>query len=312
MFAMGARGAAGGLFLAGSHASDRGRRSYRLYVPRGNREGRTALVVMLHGCFQGPDDFAAGTRMNDFAARENFLVLYPEQPARANMSRCWNWFDPVHQEKARGEPALISGMTQGVVEEYEIDPGRVYVAGMSAGGAMAGILGETYPEQYAAVGVHSGFGYKAAHDLWSSVAAMRRGGPDPADPEPDHLERLFRGEAAGGAVPTIVFHGDRDGTVHPRNGEQALRRFAEAEAEREDTDGDWVRATVQGGRVSGGRAYTRSVYHDTDGKPVAERWIVHGAGHAWSGGSPAGSYTDPLGPDASAEMTRFFLEHTRR
>ena len=300
---------AGGLVLGGTHASDRGRRPYKLYVPPGDREGRTALVVMLHGCMQGPDDFAAGTRMNDFAARDNFLVLYPEQPTRVNGSRCWKWYDPANQEKAKGEPALISEMTQEVVYEYEIDPGRVFVAGMSAGGEMAGILGETYPEQYAAVGVHSGFGYKAAHNLWSSVAAMRRGGPDPAGPEPDRLERLFRGEAAGGAVPTIVFHGDRDGTVHPRNGEQALRRFADAEAERED--GDWARATVQGGRVSGGRAYTRSVYHDTDGEPVAERWIVHGAGHAWSGGSAAGSYTDPLGPDASAEMTRFFLEHTR-
>ena len=311
MLVAGARGA-GGLVLGGSHASARGRRPYELYVPPGDREGRTALVVMLHGCMQGPGDFAAGTGMNSHAARENFLVLYPGQPARASRPRCWNWHDPAHQERAEGEPALISEMTRKVVRGYEIDPGRVYAAGMSAGGAMAAVMGETYPEQYAAVGVHSGLGYRAAHNLWSSVSAMRRGGPDPAGPETDPLERLFRGEVAGGAVPTIVFHGDRDGTVHPRNGEQALRRFAEAEAAREDTDGDWAKATVQEGRAPGGRAFTRSVHRDTDGEPVAERWLVHGAGHAWSGGDPRGSYTDPSGPDASAEMIRFFLEHPRR
>ena len=199
-------------------------------------------------------------------------------------------------------------MTREVAHEYGIDPGRVYVAGMSAGGAMAAVMGETYPEVYAAVGVHSGFGYKAAHDLRSSLAAMRRGAPNPARPYGPSP-----GEAAGSpAVPTIVFHGDRDPTVHPRNGEQALRRFAGAASGREGAGGDAMRVTAQGGRASGGRAYTRSIYHDAEGEPVAERWLVHGAGHAWSGGSPSGSHTDSSGPDASAEMTRFFLEHPQR
>ena len=271
---------AGGVTLVGSYTSGSEKRSYKLYVPRGDREGRTALVVMLHGCMQGRDAFAAGTRMNEIAERENFLVLYPAQSVYAHRFGCWNWQDPDHQEKDRGEPSIIAGMTQAVAEDYEIDPGSVYVAGMSAGGAMAGVMGETYPDLYAAVGVHSGLGYKAAHDLYSSVAAMRRGGAVP-----------------GGVVPTFVFHGDADATVNVANSERP---------DGDDEDARNATPEIFRGRVPGGHAYTRYVH--TGGAPV-ERWIVHGMGHAWSGGSAKGTYTDSRGPDASEEMIRFFREN---
>ena len=283
---------AGGLTLVGSHASGSEKRSYKLYVPRGDREGRTALVVMLHGCMQGRDAFAAGTRMNEIAERDNFLVLYPAQSVFAHKLGCWNWQDPHHQEKGKGEPSIIAGMTQAVAEDYEIDPGRVYAAGMSAGGAMAGVMGETYPDLYAAVGVHSGLAYKAAHNLYSSVAAMRSGGT-----------------VSGGAVPTIVFHGDADATVNVANSDRVHEHLDGADALAGGPEAASSGATqVIQGRASGGHGYTRYVYA---GRPAAERWIVHGMGHAWSGGSAKGTYTDARGPNASEEMIRFFRENAR-
>ncbi|MDP9455158.1 MAG: PHB depolymerase family esterase [Actinomycetota bacterium] len=285
---------AGGLTLVGSYVYGSEKRSYKLYVPQGDREGRTALVVMLHGCMQGRDAFAAGTRMNEIAERDNFLVLYPAQSVYAHRFGCWNWQDPDHQENGKGEPAVIAGMTQAVAEDYEIDPGRVYIAGMSAGGAMAGVMGEAYPDLYAAVGVHSGLGYKAAHDLYSSVAAMRSGGT-----------------VAGAAVPTIVFHGDEDATVNVSNSDRLLERLDGADGSVEGPEGASPGPTeIIEGRAPGGHRYTRYVYAG-EGGPSVERWIVHRMGHAWSGGSAMGTYTDARGPDASEEMIRFFRENSR-
>jgi poly(hydroxyalkanoate) depolymerase family esterase len=282
-----------GRFVAGSFTNRAGTRGYKLYIPSGAAGQALPLVVMLHGCTQGADDLAAGTRMNELAESGSFFVVYPEQSANANGQKCWNWFKADDQRRERGEPSIIAGITRQVAATQPVDTRRIYVAGMSAGGAMAVVMGATYPELYAAVGVHSGLAYGAAHDMPSAFMAMKQGAPDPAqDAGAVDLAR---------AVPTIVFHGDRDGTVHPRNGEQVLNQWA----------GDAPRATVRRGQVSGGRAYTRSVYRDAGGQAVAERWIVHGAGHAWSGGSQRGSYTDPHGPDASAEMVRFFMEHPR-
>ena len=281
---------AGGLTLVGSYTSGSEKRSYKLYVPRGNREGRTALVVMLHGCMQGRDAFAAGTRMNEIAERDNFLVLYPAQSVYAHGLGCWNWQDPHHQEKGKGEPSIIAGMTEAVAEDYEIDPGRVYVAGMSAGGAMASVMGETYPDIYTAVGVHSGFGYKAAHSLYSSVTAMRSGGA-----------------VASGAVPTIVFHGDADAAVNVANSDRAHEWAGATDGPERASTGPTEELR---GQAPGGRRYTRYVYTGAGGAAV-ERWIVHGMGHAWSGGSAKGTYTDARGPNASEEMIRFFRENSR-
>jgi poly(hydroxyalkanoate) depolymerase family esterase len=263
-----------GRFVLASYANDSGTRAYKTYIPaRGEGQARP-LVVMLHGCKQTPDDFAAGTRMNELADEIGFIVVYPEQGAAANVSRCWNWCQPDNQQRDDGEPSLIAGITRAVITTYGVDPRRVYVAGLSAGGAMAAIMGHTYPDLYAAVGIHSGLPYAAARDLPSALVAMR-GWSAPS--------------SARGVVPTIVFHGDGDTTVHPRNGEQVF-----------------TSETVENGEESG-RKYTRTIQADASGKPALEHWLVHGAGHAWSGGSANGSYTDPRGPDATRAMLRFFL-----
>jgi poly(hydroxyalkanoate) depolymerase family esterase len=289
----------GARFLERSYTNAAGTRSYKLYVPSGYEGQAVPLIVMLHGCTQDPDDFAAGTRMNDLAEEHTFLVAYPAQSGNANVQRCWNWFEVGHQQRGRGEPSLIAGITGQVVDEYAVSDGRVYVAGMSAGGAMAAVMGATYPDLYAAVGVHSGLAPGSAHDMSSAFTAMRQGGPGAARRESQNGRRTQ-------VVPTIVFHGDRDTTVHPRNGENLLAHLAGGRS------GSPGRVTTRRGQVPGGHAYTRTAYHDGEGHVVVERWAVSGLGHAWSGGSHPGSYTDPKGPDASAEMVRFFEQHRRR
>lgn len=291
-----------GTFTAGSYANGAGRRAYKLYVPPAAEGGEALpLIVMLHGCTQGADDFAAGTRMNALAEGHGFYVLYPEQAGSANMNRCWNWFEAKDQRRGSGEPGIIAGLVREVVTTHAVDPSRVYVAGMSAGGAMALVMAATHPDLFAAVGVHSGLPYGAATDMPSAFRAMQGGAQSVP---PLKTQAPGSGEAAdlSRRVPTIVFHGDADGTVNPRNGEQVVGQW---------TRGGSHRASVRRGRVPGGREWTRSVYLDARGEPLVESWVVHGSGHAWSGGSGRGSYTDPSGPDASAEMVRFFLEHPK-
>jgi poly(hydroxyalkanoate) depolymerase family esterase len=255
------------------------------------------LVVMLHGCTQSPDDFAAGTGMNGVAEAEGFIVAYPAQATTANISKCWNWFEAAHQQREQGEPAIIAGITRQVMAQYSIDPGRVYVAGLSAGGAMAAIMAVTYPDLYAAVGVHSGLAPGCAQDLPSALQAMKQGSP--------------RGQVhVGRPVPLILFHGDGDSTVHSCNADRLVQQWTAAAGSH--TPGAAVPpVTVERGQKVGGHTYTRQIYLDGRGQPVVERWTIHGAGHAWSGGSHSGSYTDPAGPDASRELARFFQEHPR-
>ena len=223
------------------------------------------------------------------AEEQTFLVAYPGQAASANHGKCWNWFQPGDQQRDQGEPSIIAGLTRQIMRDYAVDPERVYVAGLSAGGAAAAVMGATYPELYAAIGVHSGLACGVAQDLPSALAAMRQGGP-PAGVSRNGSRR---------SVPTIVFHGDRDTTVSPVNGDQVIAQ-SKAGAE--------LRTVVSRGQAEGGTTYTRTVQADEGGRPILEQWLLHGTGHAWSGGSSAGSYTDPRGPDASREMLRFFLE----
>jgi poly(hydroxyalkanoate) depolymerase family esterase len=267
-----------------------GKRSYKLFVPPGYKGQKLPLVVMLHGCTQSPDDFAAGTRMNELGAEQNFLVAYPAQSRRANISKCWNWFNQADQHRDAGEPALIAGITKQIMEHYEVEPGAVCIAGLSAGGAAAAVMGAAYPELYAAIGVHSGLACGAAQNLGAAAAAMRSGAA--ANPPPNPT-----------LVPTIVFHGDADSTVSPINAEQILSQAAA---------GTPLTRTTTKAQTPDGAAYTRTLFKDPEGDTMLEAWILHGAGHAWSGGSKAGSYTDPHGPDASAEMVRFFKEHERK
>lgn len=282
----------GASFLAASYTNAAGTRSYKLYVPSGRAGQALPLVVMLHGCTQSPDDFAAGTRMNTLAEERGCLVAYPAQCSSANSSKCWNWFSPEHQQRDRGEASLIAGITRQIMRDHHVDASRVYIAGLSAGGAAAAIMAATYPDLYAAVGVHSGLAPGAARDLPSAFAAMRQGGAPTQSPR--HRASV---------IPTIVFHGDQDNTVHPRNGD-AVIAHAGPSAEK-------LRATVQRGQVPGGHAYSRILHADSSARVLCEQWTIHGAGHAWAGGSAAGSYTDPRGPDATREMLRFFLEHAQ-
>jgi poly(hydroxyalkanoate) depolymerase family esterase len=283
-----------GEFVQHSFSAAAGTRRYKLYIPSTPATKPRPLIVMLHGCTQDPDDFAAGTAMNALAEEHGCLVLYPEQARDANPSLCWNWFETPHQARDGGEPSLIAGITREVIERWQVDPQRVYVAGLSAGGAMAAIMGAAYPDVYAAVGVHSGLPVGRARDLITGLAAMKK---VPAG----------SGKAAGRLrqrVPVIVFHGDRDPTVHPANGEAVLQQFIHPAP---GSPGEPLRRVQDRTGDAGGRGYTRTAMLDGTGHSVAEYWELHGAGHAWSGGSSAGSYTDPAGPDASAEMLRFFL-----
>lgn len=282
-----------GRYLDGVFSNAAGSRSYKLYVPSQQDGQPSPLIVMLHGCTQSADDFAAGTRMNFAAETRGCFVAYPEQPQAANASKCWNWFRSGDQARDRGEPALIAGITRQITKDYNIDSRRVYVAGLSAGGAAAAVMGEAYPDLYAAVGVHSGLACHSAHDLPSAFGAMRG----------QAIPRSIDGDRIGmRPMPTIVFHGDQDSTVHPSNGTKVIARA---------NGGASLHAMTARKTAATGEPYSHSVYRDAGGRSVLELWELHGAGHAWAGGSPAGSFTSPNGPDATAEMLRFFLNHRR-
>jgi poly(hydroxyalkanoate) depolymerase family esterase len=295
--------AAAGRFLdAALDAGPEAGRRYKLYVP-GGYTGRGAgrpLVVMLHGCTQDPDDFARGTRMNALAERDTVLVAYPAQPAERHPQKCWNWYEPAHQRRDAGEPALVAAVTRRVAADYRVDASRVYVAGVSAGGALALATALAYPELYAAVGVHSGVALGAAGNVAGALAAMKQGAAVPAAAL---AARARESLGSATAPPGIVFHGTADAVVAPANGRQVVEQLLAGRG--------GTRDVARGER--NGRRFERAVYGGgaAGAAGAVEQWTVEGLGHAWSGGSPEGTYTDPLGPDASGEMLRFFLAHPR-
>ncbi|MGO9427503.1 extracellular catalytic domain type 1 short-chain-length polyhydroxyalkanoate depolymerase [Rhodoblastus sp.] len=283
----------GATYLTRTFSCEAGSRDYKVYVPSRAGTRKRPLIVMLHGCTQDPDDFAVGTGMNRLAEEHGFIVAYPRQPVMANQAACWNWFSIADQMRDAGEPSIIAGITRKIMAEFNVDAKRVYVAGLSAGGAMAANMSATYPELYAATGVHSGLPHGSATDVVSAFAAMR-GRSNSTAPALKQTRR----KGANDRVRTIVFHGASDQTVHPSNAELI---FAEARAGLTHP----AQVTQHDGSM-GGRAYTRQVILDANGVPHAEHWAIEGLGHAWSGGSADGSYTDQHGPDASREMLRFF------
>ena len=245
---------------------------------------------MLHGCTQDPDDFAVGTRMNELAEQHELVVAYPQQTIAANSSKCWNWFRPQDQVRGSGEPKRIAGMTREIISTYRIDAKKVFVAGMSAGGAMAVIMGSTYPDVYAAVAVHSGLPYQSANNVVSALTVMKKSAS---------AQRIRHSSKVN--TPIIVFHGDRDGTVEQGNGAGIINQAI----------ANWSGAlsTDRHASETKGRTYTRAVYRDAQGKNALEAWTIHGGGHLWSGGNSHGSHTDVLGPSASEQFVRFFKEH---
>ncbi|WP_270182223.1 extracellular catalytic domain type 1 short-chain-length polyhydroxyalkanoate depolymerase [Alkalihalobacillus sp. CinArs1] len=295
---------AAGQFTSGSY----GGKTYKLYIPEQYDQNQSyPLYVMLHGCTQDANQFATSTQMNALADEKGFLVLYPEQNSSANSSKCWNWFEPSHQSRGSGEPGVIAGMVQEIQTNYTIQQNQVYVAGLSAGAAMSVIMGATYPDIFSGVGVGAGLEYKAATTSSSAFSAMSSGGPDPT----------LQGRAAYSAMgshaellPVIVFHGTSDYTVRPVNGDQVISQWAVTnDLSATGTEDEWiddVPENTENLQVPGGRSYTLSDYHGQDGKVWMKKVIVESMGHAWSGGSSQGSYTDPQGPNASRMMWEFF------
>lgn len=275
----------GARFEARRFEGTQGGRDYKLFVPPPQDAAeRQPLVVMLHGCTQTPDDFALGTGMNAAAAEAGAIVLYPAQAASANPKRCWNWFRPEDAAEGPGEAALLADLTRLVLATENVDPDRIYVAGLSAGGAQAMNLAARFPELFAAAGVHSGLAAGAAQDVMSAFCAMRGGAPGAPTARP---------------VRTIVFHGDADRTVHPAN--------AAAVAAQATAAAGALQLQVEEGEA-GGRSYSRALRRNRRGEVLCETWTIHGAGHVWSGGDPAGSYAEAEGPNATREMLRFFLD----
>lgn len=292
--------AARGEFLSGKFDGDAQSVDYKLYVPSGYRNDPSAplpLVVMLHGCGQSAADFARGTGMNALAEEAQCLVLYPEQSSQANWNRCWNWYEAAHHERDEGEPALIAALTRSVIGQYAVDESRVAVAGLSAGGAMAVILGRTYPDLFKAVGCHSGLAHRSATDGMSAMSAMRDGADLHAAKQSTPLA----------SIPVIVFHGDEDRTVHQKNSADVVRQSIECHLAQVPGEDRELAMQEETGEACG-RSFTRHTHRADSGDVVAEHWTIHGSGHAWSGGNLHGSYTDAHGPDASREMLRFFTQ----
>lgn len=279
-------------YLTRRHRSAAGSRGYKLFIPASQPKRPTGLILMLHGCKQTPDDFAIGTHMNALAEKHGMALAYPEQTRRHNAISCWNWFKPGNQMRGMGEPAILAALTRKLMREFGLDRERVFVAGLSAGGAMATILADVYPDVFSAAGVHSGLARGAAHDLVSAMTAMRSGskanGFAPVIATRSH------------AVRWIIFQGENDSTIHPSNAAQIVTSAVDGDTALSKI----VRRTVRG------RAYSRSEYRGSDGMIQIELWMIEGAGHAWSGGRAAGSFTDTKGPDASAHMVRFFLTNS--
>lgn len=285
------------IWLRKTFSANAGVRDYWVYVPASYRREPLPMIVMLHGANQDSEDFAIGTRMNVLAEEARYIIVYPEQPQSANPARCWNWFRPVDQMRESGEPSLIAGITREVMSTYNVDPARVYVAGMSAGGAMAVNLAVTHTDLYAAAGIHSGLPYGIADDAFSAMSAMNHGTAEA------HFPLTPNGASQVPYIPLIVFHGDQDNVVHPRNSDDLMGMSRVAALASESAR---AHVTTEVAHAEGVYGHTRSLFNDATGEIAGEQWMVHGLGHAWSGGDSAGTYTDSNGPNASREMLRFF------
>jgi poly(hydroxyalkanoate) depolymerase family esterase len=304
-----------GEWVSGSAGSTSGSRKYMLWVP-GTYDPQVVspLVLMLHGCRQKPEELAEISGMNAVAERNNFLVVYPEQPIRANLLRCWNWFERKHQSRGAGEPSILAAIIEDVRSSHNVEPGRVYVVGISAGAAMAVLLGATYPDLISGIGAVAGLEFKAATGLSSGLNAMKHGGPDPGTQGALAFAAMSAGleRRSRGRMPVIVFHGDADAYVNPHNADQVIMQWAKTNAlldgsKNRTSDLVAVGDFTEGG-VPGGHNFQKYAYKDGLGRLLMEKWMVVDMGHAWPGSPVSGKYADPKGPNASQEIWRFFCE----
>src|SRR6202050_2093832 len=306
---MGGRGWRGGIARAA-----RGSRNFKLWMPGTLEKGHAwPLVMLLHGCTHDAEDMAEISGMNEVAEAKRFLVVYPEQSRLANLMKCWNWFHPKHQTRDAGEPSILAAVVLQVCSTHNVDPDRVYVAGVSAGGAMAPILAATYPDLFAALAVFAGAEFKAATNVSEGFSAMKRGGPDPVQQGQLAFEAMRSGLAhkKRRRMPVIVFHGTEDTTVNPVNADQVVAQWSETNAclATQSPNIEFALSEkVVSGEVPENYAYRKYIYTDQAGRLLMEKWLVQGLGHTWSGSPKASKYGDPKGPNASAEIWRFFCE----
>ena len=287
-------------FTEHTYKNDAGERQYWLYVPASyNASKPAALIVMLHGCTQDGPDAARGTRLNEWAERDGFIVAYPQQSAAIQVQKCWSWFNPQHQSRGAGEPSIIAGITREVISKYNVDTSRVFIAGVSAGAAMAGLVAAAYPEMYAAAALHSGPEFRAASNVGEALQVMKKGGPDPMQ---QGLLAYQAMNQRAQIMPVILFQGAKDAVVMPVNGEQATRQWQTTNDHADDGNQN-NSLKIESGRGEG-FSFTRA--SQKNGRVIIEYFLIDALGHAWSGGSSAGTYTDPKTLDATAEMIRFF------
>jgi poly(hydroxyalkanoate) depolymerase family esterase len=285
----------------------RRQRDYFLYIPATvGRRDRVPLVVMLHGCSQDAQTFAQGSRMNELADEHRFLVLYPQQSLRANAWRCWNWFEPRTADGA-GEAAAIAALVHEIARRYPVDGSRVYVVGISAGGAMTAILALCYGALFAACAIVAGMMYRAADSALAGARAMRNGAPvspeSMADEAASRLSRKMR------FVPALVIHGTQDSVVHPRNAEQTVRQFRRF-AELLGTPPEPLTDAEEQRISSEGRSYRQRDY-GRGGQPLLRSILIEGLGHAWSGGDERFQFNDSAQPDASRLIWDFLSKFRR-
>ncbi len=301
-------------WMAGVARTGSGSRRFKLWIPRTlEKNSASPLLMLLHGCTHDAEDMAEISGMNDIADENRFLVVYPRQRRRANLLKCWNWFNPKHQDRGAGEPEILAEVIEEVSRAYRVDRDRIYVAGASAGGAMASILAATYPDLFAALAVFAGAEFKAAASRSEGLAAMKQGGPDPVRQGQLAFEAMRDGLARKKRrrMPAIVFHGTTDSVVSPANAEQVIAQWTQTNlflAAENRENGFALTEKVIASQIPGGHAYQKHVYLEADGRPLLEKWLVEGLGHAWSGSPRPSRYGDPQGPDASREIWRFFCE----
>ncbi|HWE10686.1 MAG TPA: PHB depolymerase family esterase [Solirubrobacteraceae bacterium] len=290
-----------GALTSNSFTNGSGTLAYQLYVPSTYKAGTSMpLVVALHGCTESADVFRQLTRWDQLAEQKGFIVLFPQQSSGNNQFECWNFFQSADMSRGSGEPAIISGMTQMVQQKYTVDTKRTYVAGLSAGGAMSSVMAATYPDIYAAAGIGSGCEYAA-----SATCA----GSKSADPTQAAQSAYSAMGSYARVMPVILFEGDQDTTVPPVNAQQAVQQWQSTDGLVSKSSMPAAAMNVTNGTAPGGQTYTISHYGDGQGHEIIQSWLVHGMGHAWSGGSSSEQYADPSGPDETAAMYAFFTAH---